>query len=614
MLVGSDFAQFPMGQAWRDAEQDERDTFVRMALSRLAPYGITDEGDYDEAEIGAIATYIRALFDSEGVGSVEPPRFVHRSLGVSNAQLPRPIPIDVDNSSQVGPQGPQGEQGPVGERGPQGDPGIDGIGGNTVDELLPQAGHLMEVTSSGAFITLPAGRSLDDYDFITGRIVIGNNINDASYFSYPVKTAGRTAGLVSLGDIGGTTTAYALQVTASGNNQIFVRLTDRADGSHHAFTINRLRGLIFRGARGLQGAVGPQGLTGPQGMVGRQGERGEVGPEGSQPELGGIYVISAEENGPISSDTAEGWQWSFGNGAANEDNSLVVPFSGSIVAMSLSAGGSASTGTVAVSINGVTSTSARVSLNAQQSNIADGFRVLVEAGDLLRFVTLGTSAGTNTNPSAVVSIAVATNGVQGAKGDPGPAGPQGAMGPQGDMGFDGARGEAGPQGAIGPSGPQGEVGPAGPQGPQGEAGPQGLPGMDGEGGGGGGFTPVILRTFTPVAGVPLSGNVALPPRTNVELCQIDTRLVTPGRMLVMYLGDWNHPIIWPAPVTFSLGFNFFIAARSSGEAFAAPHDMNLTVGFQAREIDGENVQFNRLLVQSLASGITLRLPFEIYLA
>jgi tail collar domain/collagen triple helix repeat protein len=61
-------------------------------------------------------------------------------------------------------------------------------------------------------------------------------------------------------------------------------------------------------------------------------------------------------------------------------------------------------------------------------------------------------------------------GIQGPKGDAGPAGKQGVPGPQGPAGA------TGPQGAQGLVGPQGPAGPAGATGP---AGPQGPPGLDG---------------------------------------------------------------------------------------------------------------------------------------
>jgi len=90
-LIGQDFGKFPMGSGWTQAEQDERDKFIRLSITRLEHYGITDERSYSEAELGAIAAYVRALYDRDGVGDIEPPEFVTRALEVSVERPPPPI-------------------------------------------------------------------------------------------------------------------------------------------------------------------------------------------------------------------------------------------------------------------------------------------------------------------------------------------------------------------------------------------------------------------------------------------------------------------------------------------------------------------------------------------
>jgi len=86
--------------------------------------------------------------------------------------------------------------------------------------------------------------------------------------------------------------------------------------------------------------------------------------------------------------------------------------------------------------------------------------LLKTPGTYLVAVSTGTNAYSNS------SLAV-TLGVQGPKGDPGPAGPQGPkgdigpVGPKGDTGATGAKGDPGP---VGATGPKGDIGPQGPSG------------------------------------------------------------------------------------------------------------------------------------------------------
>ena len=92
-LVGSDFAKFPMGASWEAASQAERDRYIRLMLGRLEPYGVTNEREYTEAELAALAAYVRVLYDRDGVGELEPPNFTLRSLGATRRQQQTAFPL-----------------------------------------------------------------------------------------------------------------------------------------------------------------------------------------------------------------------------------------------------------------------------------------------------------------------------------------------------------------------------------------------------------------------------------------------------------------------------------------------------------------------------------------
>lgn len=81
-LIGSDFSDFPMGAAWIAAKQDERDQYIRLMITRLEPYGISDGGTYSEAQLGALASYTRKLFEMEGVGDLPIPPFVAAAIRI----------------------------------------------------------------------------------------------------------------------------------------------------------------------------------------------------------------------------------------------------------------------------------------------------------------------------------------------------------------------------------------------------------------------------------------------------------------------------------------------------------------------------------------------------
>lgn len=90
-LIGQAFDKFPMGSAWASATQAERDQYIRLMLTRLEPYGIVNDHAFTDTELGALATYVRRLFELEGVGDLSPPPFVTNSLEVSTRKTPPPF-------------------------------------------------------------------------------------------------------------------------------------------------------------------------------------------------------------------------------------------------------------------------------------------------------------------------------------------------------------------------------------------------------------------------------------------------------------------------------------------------------------------------------------------
>jgi len=90
-LIGSDFSKFPMGGRWAQVEQDERDQYIRLMLSRLDVYGVTDDRKYSDVELGALSVYVRRLFEQEGADVLEPPDFVTNSLEAQLERAPPPF-------------------------------------------------------------------------------------------------------------------------------------------------------------------------------------------------------------------------------------------------------------------------------------------------------------------------------------------------------------------------------------------------------------------------------------------------------------------------------------------------------------------------------------------
>ena len=98
-LIGNAFTDYPMGGAWAAAQQSERDRYIRLALARLAPYGVENDSELDVAETGAFAAYARQLLESDGAGDQEPSLFTIRSMEVDRRRTPRPFALDGSESA-----------------------------------------------------------------------------------------------------------------------------------------------------------------------------------------------------------------------------------------------------------------------------------------------------------------------------------------------------------------------------------------------------------------------------------------------------------------------------------------------------------------------------------
>jgi len=401
-----------------------------MALVRLNPYGIVNENELPEAQLGAVAMYVRDLFNSEGTNA-ELPAFVRRSLSVPLNRPPAALPIAIDDSTQVGLQGPPGEQGPVGPVGPQGPAGVPGTGGNLSDPIM--GGSPISVPATGANIALPSGRSLDDYDFISGRIVIGSDIARAGSFILPIDTGLGAFARHVTGVTASQGRLYVIEFAAANTGQtaLTVEVVRASDDRGVAATINHLRGLSFQGAmgpEGPQGVQGDQGLRGPAGERGAQGAQGiqgltgpigPVGPAGPAPTTGGQSMVFAEEGANLNPGLEGGFQWSFGNGHIGSNHGLAIQFDCKATSLGLHFR-QAATGQVELYRNG-SATGARVDISNQTLANAT-IDVDLVRGDYINFRTVQGSGG----QAGVVSLGLETAGVRGPAGPTGPAGPAGA--------------------------------------------------------------------------------------------------------------------------------------------------------------------------------------------
>ena len=187
----------------------------------------------------------------------------------------------------------------------------------------------------------------------------------------------------------------------------------------------------------LMGPVGPQG---PQGLQGVPGGPGPQGPQG--------------EPGPVGPQGVQGVQGPHGPEGPRGEKGDVGP-----------------AGPAGLEWKGV--------WDAQTDYVEDD---AVSYGGSSWFAVGDPDVGEEPSVDSVHWNALALQGTQGPKGDPGIQGPQGeqgipgTQGPQGLQGPQGVKGDAGP---MGPQGLKGETGPVGPKGDTGERGPQGVKGDTG---------------------------------------------------------------------------------------------------------------------------------------
>ena len=98
-MIGEDFSDYPMGAAWVAAPQTERDMYIRLALARLSPYGITVTTELDEVQMAAVASYVRFIFERDANNAPEPPAYLINALGVSRTNRPTSFVLVNDSSS-----------------------------------------------------------------------------------------------------------------------------------------------------------------------------------------------------------------------------------------------------------------------------------------------------------------------------------------------------------------------------------------------------------------------------------------------------------------------------------------------------------------------------------
>ena len=140
-LIGSDFADFPMGASWEAATTVNRDKFIRMMLGRLEPYGVTNERVYTEAEMSALAAYVRHLYDLDGVGLIEPPNFTLRSLKASRRQQQGAFSLSPSPASANVPVAPPDGSG-------TGTVGVDNVARQSAATALARADQAISLASA----------------------------------------------------------------------------------------------------------------------------------------------------------------------------------------------------------------------------------------------------------------------------------------------------------------------------------------------------------------------------------------------------------------------------------------------------------------------------------
>lgn len=249
-------------------------------------YALNDFVNYDgKAYVSMVAANVGLQPDTNpnawmqfAVEGAQGPQGVQGPVGPQGAQGPKGdqgVKGDKGEKGDTGPQGVQGVQGPIGPEGPQGlkgETGATGAKGDTGPQGPTGAqGAVGPVGPKGD--TGAKGDKGDQGIRGLGVYRTSKSLTTASTTVPYSSLATQPIGGLQIGDIIVDTNALAFAVltaTSSGNVAIGYRANWKG-----------VKG--DKGDKGDTGATGPQGPEGPQGL---QGERGAQGPQGIQGEMG----------------------------------------------------------------------------------------------------------------------------------------------------------------------------------------------------------------------------------------------------------------------------------------------------------------------------------------
>ena len=329
------------------------------------------------------------------------------NMYIGSSGLVSSISQAVDIRGMIGIQGPQGPPGTAGAPGSNGSDGRDGTDGAQGPRGEPGA---------------------DGSDGTDGT-------DGAPGVQGPPGTAGAPGSNGSDGDDGDTGWSPQLSVVSNGERRV-LRITGWTGGTGTAPATGQYigsSGLVTNIAQAVD-IRGPAGTGGGGSITG-----------------GGSFLIWAEENSDLSTSTNNGFQWSFGNGTVQDENSILIATDSLIRSLSLARSGGANTNTATVGmfVDEATSPIISVSIPSGQLSFTNTLTtpISIPTGSRIRFRT--TAATWTGGIGATVTAGFLTQGVI---GDPGP---QGQPGPQGEQGERGLQGERGVQGERGPQGDSG---------------------------------------------------------------------------------------------------------------------------------------------------------------
>jgi len=381
------------------------------------------------------------------------------------------------STGDTGGQGGTGSTGVTGDKGDTGDIGDTGSGSTGVTGDVGDTGSTgVGVTgdTGGVGATGPQGVTGSGETGDTGPIGSTGDTGDDG----DTGPQGNTGDTGDTGDVGDTGPQG-----------------DTGDVGDAVTGVTGPTGSGVTGDVGETGSTGPQGATGvgATGDTGAQGDTGSgvtgpvgaTGATGAIPDGGGYFAVWAEENSDLSSDKNSGYQFSFGNGANNQQG-IRIPIDCTVDKLMIKTNTS-TTGTVELYVGGA-ATGKTVSLSSADSAQTDNVNYSVSAGDNLTFRTTSGSGG----EYVIVGAMLRTDGIigsTGSTGDIGDTGGQGDTGIIGDTGIgatgvigdtgSGITGATGPIGDTGIIGPTGEIGVTGATGPIGDTGIIGVTGIIG---------------------------------------------------------------------------------------------------------------------------------------